>query len=226
MQAPLSGHAVIFDLDGTLIDTAADLAASMNHVLEGAGRAPVPLDRVRHLVGHGGRAMLDKGFRENGGAPPDDLGPHLAVFLEHYLAHIADQSRPFPGAIEALDALEADGAAIAICTNKREAWARALFEALGLSHRFASVIGADTVGVAKPDPRPVLAALQGSGRAKGVFVGDSDTDIRAAKAAGMPCIAALFGYGPLELSGEAFAVFSAFAEAPGLIRRAAGVQPA
>lgn len=226
MQAPLSSHAVIFDLDGTLIDTAADLAASMNHVLEGAGRAPVPLDRVRHLVGHGGRAMLDKGFRENGGAPPDDLGPHLAVFLEHYLAHIADQSRPFPGAIEALDALEADGAAIAICTNKREAWARALFEALGLSHRFASVIGADTVGVAKPDPRPVLAALQGSGRAKGVFVGDSDTDIRATKAAGMPCIAALFGYGPLELSGEAFAVFSAFAEAPGLIRRAAGVQPA
>jgi phosphoglycolate phosphatase len=221
MQAPLGDIAVIFDLDGTLIDTAADLAASMNHVLKRAGRAPVPLDRVRHLVGHGARAMLDRGFRENGGAVPADLDPHLAVFLDHYLAHIADQSRPFPGAVEALDALEADGARIAICTNKREAWARALFDALGLSHRFAALVGADTVGAAKPDPRPVFAALTGAGRAKGVFVGDSDTDIRAAKAAGMPCIAALFGYGPLDLATEAFAVFSAYEEAPGLIRRAA-----
>lgn len=226
MRSPLSGHAVIFDLDGTLIDTAADLATSMNHALERAGRAPVPLDRVRHLVGHGGRAMLDMGFRENNGTVPANLDPHLAVFLDHYLAHIADQSRPFPGAIEALDALEADGAAIAVCTNKRGAWARALFDALGLSHRFAAVIGADTVGVAKPDPRPVLAALAGTGRANGIFVGDSDTDIRAAKAAAMPCLAARFGYGPLELSGEAFAVFSAFSEAPGLIRRAAAIQPA
>lgn len=223
MRGPLSGVAVIFDLDGTLIDTAADLAASMNHVLERAGRAPVPLDRVRHLVGHGARAMLDKGFRENGGAAPAHFDPYLAQFLEHYLAHIADQSRPFPGALEALDALEADGAAIAICTNKREAWARALFDALGLSHRFAAVIGADTVGAAKPDPRPVFAALAGAGRAKGVFVGDSDTDILAAKAAGMPCVAALFGYGPLSFAGEAVAAFSTFAEAPDLIRRAAGV---
>jgi phosphoglycolate phosphatase len=221
MRDALSGHAVIFDLDGTLIDTAADLAASMNYVLERAGRAPVPLDRVRHLVGHGGRAMLDKGFRENGGVVPADLDPHLSLFLEHYLAHIADQSRPFPGAIAALDALEAEGAAIAVCTNKREAWARALFDALGLSHRFAAVIGADTVGVAKPDARPVLAALAGSGRSKGVFVGDSDTDIRAAKAAGLPCIAALFGYGPLDLVAEAFSVFSAYEEALGVIRRAA-----
>jgi phosphoglycolate phosphatase len=222
MQRLLGGVAVIFDLDGTLIDTAADLAASMNHVLEHAGRAPVPAERTRHLVGHGARAMLDKGFRENGGEAPADLDPHLALFLDHYLAHIADQSRPFPGAIEALDALEADGAAIAVCTNKREAWARALFDALGMSHRFAAVIGADTVGVAKPDPRPVLAALAGAGRENGVFIGDSDTDIRAAKAAGMPCIAALFGYGPLELSEEAYALFSAFSETPHLIRQAAG----
>jgi phosphoglycolate phosphatase len=225
MRGALSDIAVIFDLDGTLIDTAADLAASMNHVLVAAGRAPVPLDRVRHLVGHGGRAMLDKGFRENGGAAPDNLEPQLALFLEHYLAHIADQSQPFPGAIAALDALEADGAAIAICTNKREAWARALFAALGLSDRFAAIVGADTVGVAKPDPRPVFAALEGTGRARGVFVGDSDTDIRAAEAAGMPSIAALFGYGPLDLSEKAFAVFSAYAEAPALIRRAALSRP-
>lgn len=221
MQAPLSGVAVIFDLDGTLIDTAADLAASMNHVLERAGRAPVPLDRVRHLVGHGARAMLDRGFRENGGAAPADLDPHVALFLDHYLDHIADQSRPFPGAIETLDALEAAGAAIAICTNKREAWARALFDALALSHRFQAIIGADTVGAAKPDPRPVLAALSGTGRTRGVFVGDSDTDIRAARAAGIPCVAALFGYGPLDLAAEAFALFSTYTDAPALIRKAA-----
>lgn len=223
MQGALGGHAVLFDLDGTLIDTAADLAASMNHVLARAGRAPVPLDRVRHLVGHGGRAMLARGFGENGGAVPADLDPYLALFLDHYLEHIADQSRPFPGAIETLDALDAEGAAIAVCTNKREAWARALFDALGLSHRFAAVIGADSAGAAKPDPRPVLAALAGAGRARGVFVGDSDTDIRAATAAGMPCVAALFGYGPLDLAGEAFAVFSSFEEAPALIRRAAAL---
>ncbi len=219
MRRYLVGVAVIFDLDGTLIDTAGDLAASMNFVLQQAGHAPVPLDRVRHLVGHGARAMLDRGFRENGGAAPLDLDPHVALFLEHYLAHIADQSRPFPGAIETLDRLHGDGAAIAVCTNKREAWARALFDALGLTPRFAAIVGADTVGVAKPDARPVIAALQQSGATRGVFVGDSDTDIRAARAAGMPCLAALFGYGPLELANEADALFSAYEEVPALIRR-------
>jgi phosphoglycolate phosphatase len=221
MQRHLAGVAVIFDLDGTLIDTAADLAASMNHVLRRAGRGPVPLDRVRHLVGHGARAMLEKGFQENGGAAPADLDPYVALFLEHYLQHIADHSRPFPGAIEALDVLQSEGAAIAICTNKRETLARALFEALRLTGRFSAIVGADTVGVAKPDARPVLAALQRSGADRGVFVGDSDTDIRAANAAGMPCITALFGYGPLDLVRQSYACFSAYEEAPDLIRKAA-----
>lgn len=220
MRSSLAGVAVIFDLDGTLIDTAADLAASMNHVLQQAGRSPVPLDRVRHLVGHGGRAMLEKGFREYGGEAPCDLDPHLALFLEHYLRNIADQSRPFPGVVETLDVLQAAGATIAVCTNKREAWARSLFDALGLSSRFAAIVGADTVGVAKPDPRPVLAALQRTGARRGVFVGDSDTDIRAARAANIPCLAALFGYGPLDLATEAYALFSTFQEVPQLIREA------
>ena len=141
MRSSLVGVAVIFDFDGTLIDTAADLAASMNFVLQRAGREPAPLDRVRHLVGHGARAMLERGFREYGGSAPIDLDPHVALFLDHYLQHIADQSRPFPGAIETLDRLKAEGAVIAVCTNKREAWARALFDALGLSSRFAAMIG-------------------------------------------------------------------------------------
>jgi phosphoglycolate phosphatase len=222
MRGSLVGVAVIFDLDGTLVDTAADLAASMNFVLLQAGREPVPLDRVRHLVGHGARAMLDRGFRENDGAAPVDLDPHVALFLEHYLQHIADQSRPFPGAIAALDRLQADGAVIAICTNKREAWARALFDALGMTLRFAAIVGADTVGVAKPDARPVISALRQSRAERGVFVGDSDTDIRAACAAGLPCLAALFGYGPLDLATDAYALFSSYEEVPALVHRASG----
>ncbi len=223
MRAALSGVTAIFDLDGTLFDTAADLAASMNHVLQVHGRGPVPLERVRHLVGHGARAMLGAGFRENGGAAPPSLDDHVSVFLEHYLDHIADRSQPFPGALAALDALEADGAQIAICTNKREAWACALVEALGLAARFPTIIGADTAGAAKPDARPVLAALARSGGGRGVFIGDSDTDILAARAAGMPAIVALFGYGPLDLADEAAATFSAYAELPLLVRRVAGI---
>ena len=222
MQGALDGSLVIFDLDGTLVDTAADLAAAMNEAIAADGLEPVPLAAVRHLVGHGARAMMLQAYAL-AGHPPDrvDIEARMERFLAHYLAHIADHSAPFPDAVAQIDALRADGAAVAICTNKREAWARALFDALGLSHRFAAVTGADTVGIAKPDPRPVLAALAGTGRSKAVFVGDSDTDIRAAKAAGMPCIAALFGYGPLDLVGEAFAVFSAYEEAPALICRAA-----
>jgi phosphoglycolate phosphatase len=166
--------------------------------------------------------MLDRGFRENDGAAPVDLDPHVALFLEHYLQHIADQSRPFPGAIAALDRLQADGAVIAICTNKREAWARALFDALGMTLRFAAIVGADTVGVAKPDARPVISALRQSRAERGVFVGDSDTDIRAACAAGLPCLAALFGYGPLDLATDAYALFSSYEEVPALVHRASG----
>lgn len=224
MRGPLADVAVLFDLDGTLVDTAADLAASMNHVLAKAGRRPVPLDRVRHLVGHGARAMLSKCLAEVAAAPPDEaeLDAHVAQFLEHYLANIAVTSRPFPGAIEAIEALKVDGAAIAICTNKKEAWARALIEALGLTRHFSAIVGADTAGAAKPDPRPVLRCLEISNRPKGVFIGDSDTDIRAAAAANLPCLGALFGYGPLDLSESAFALFSTYDEVPLLVRRACG----
>lgn len=223
MRGPLDGVCVLFDLDGTLCDTAGDLATSMNHALAAAGHAKVPLARVRHLVGHGARAMLKKGLEEAGAPPPTEaeLDGHLALFLEHYLDHIADMSRPFPGAIDAIETMKADGAAIAICTNKREAWARALIEALGLSRHFGAIIGADTVGAAKPDPRPVRRCLELTYSTKGVFIGDSDTDIRAAGAAGLPCLAALFGYGPLDLCDQAFALFSSFDEAPALVRWAA-----
>ncbi len=223
MQRPLAGVAVLFDLDGTLIDTAGDLAASMNHALKSAGHRPVPLARVRHLVGHGARAMLAKGLAETGAgeADPAALDALVGAFLEHYAAHIADSSRPFPGALEAIGALKADGAAIAICTNKREHLARALIDALGLRDCFSSIVGGDTAGAAKPDARPVLRCLAETGCARGVFVGDSDTDIRAAAAARLPCLGALFGYGPLDLCEQALALFSTYEEVPALVRWAA-----
>ncbi|MCA8887543.1 MAG: HAD-IA family hydrolase [Parvularculaceae bacterium] len=218
----LSGVAVIFDLDGTLVDTAADLAAAMNHVLVENGLAPTPLDRVRHLVGHGARAMLKQGFAQAGRSPAEvELDGHVDLFLDYYMAHIADESRPFPGALQAIVQLKADGASVAICTNKREIWARALMRELNLETEFAAIVGADTVGVAKPDAAPVLHCLALTGAARGVFVGDSDTDIRAAAAASMPCLAARFGYGPLTLADQAEACFSNYAEAGPLIRQAA-----
>lgn len=223
MRGPLADVAVLFDLDGTLVDTARDLAASMNHALALAGHPPVAPGRVRHLVGHGARAMLVQGLAEAGVTDPGAaaIDAHVAAFLDHYSRHLADHSRPFPGAVEAIDRLAADGAAIAICTNKREGLARALIGALGLASRFAVIVGGDTAGAAKPDPRPARLCLQRTGAARGVFIGDSDTDIRAAAAAGMPCLAALFGYGPLELREDAFALFSDYGDAPILVHRAA-----
>ena len=206
MRPDLSDTVVIFDLDGTLVDTAGDLAAAMNHALIAAGRPAIDGGRVRPLVGHGARAMLVRGFDETGGRPPDEeMDRHLRVFLDHYMAHIADHSRPFPGVVEAIGALRAAGAKTAICTNKREAPARLLIETLGLSSLFDAVVGMDSAAAAKPDPAPVLRCLALTGARRGAFVGDSDTDIRAAAAAGLPCFIATFGYGPLTLAGEAAA---------------------
>lgn len=223
MRGPLEGVAVLFDLDGTLVDTAGDLAASMNHALAAAGHPTVPPARVRHLVGHGARAMLAGGLAETGAPAPTsaDLDAQLAVFLVHYRAHIADLSRPFPGAVAAIEEMQRDGAAIAVCTNKPEALARALLGALGLDRLFGAIVGADTTAAAKPDPAPVRRCLELTSSKRGVFIGDSDTDIKAAANAALPCLAATFGYGPLDLCDQAFALFSAYEETPALVRWAA-----
>ncbi len=159
MRPDLLGTAVVFDLDGTLVDTAADLAAAMNHALAAAGFAPVPADRVRHLVGHGAKAMLGKAFAERGASPtPGETDRHLAIFLKHYMAHIADQSRAFPDAVSIIGELRRAGAKITICTNKREASARLLIEKLGLRELFdqtpadelGPVLGRDMLAQRRP----------------------------------------------------------------------------
>jgi len=221
MRSDLSGAVIIFDLDGTLIDTAGDLAAAMNHALKTAGRPAIDPGEVRHLVGHGARAMLVRGFEETGGAPSaEEMDGHVSVFLDYYLAHIADHSRPFPGAIEAIEAMRESGARAAICTNKREAPARLLIETLGLARLFSAIVGMDTTTAAKPDPAPVLHSLALSGAKRGVFIGDSDTDIRAAAAAGMPCFVGSFGYGPVTLADKAAGVFGHYDELTALVRGA------
>lgn len=219
MGSDLADVVVIFDLDGTLVDTAEDLSAAMNHALRCVGLPPVPLKSVRSLVGHGARAMLRRALAEVGAPAPDEaaLDAHVAAFLDYYTRHIAVASRPFPYAIEALDALEAQGARLAVCTNKREAPARQLLTELGLASRFAAIVGMDTTEAAKPDPRPVLHCLRKARVSVGVFIGDSDTDIEAAARAGTPCLVSTLGYGPILKVGAASHLFGDFRCLPRLV---------
>lgn len=187
---------ILFDLDGTLVDTAPDLAGAMNHVLASLGRPTLPVDMVRHLVGHGARALISRGLEVTGQARPDLVEPAMPLFLTYYADHIADASRPFDGVERALDALAAAGCTLAICTNKPTGLARALVAALGWQERFAAVIGHDLALRAKPDAAHVQVTLEACGGSAGdaAFVGDSATDAGAARNAGLPLVLVSFGY--------------------------------
>ena len=185
---------VAFDLDGTLVDTAPDLTAALNHTLGELGRAPVSREAVRHMVGHGVRALLEKGLAATGGTRPDLVDAGFPIFLDHYEKHIADESRPFAGVEAALDALAARGVKLAVCTNKLEPLARELIGALGWRDRFAAVVGGDTLPVRKPDPAPLFEAIARAGGGRAAYVGDSITDTDTARAANIPCVAVTFGF--------------------------------
>ncbi len=220
MAGKLTGATVIFDLDGTLVDTAADLAVSMNVALAGDGYGPVPPADVRHLVGYGARRMLMHGYEVAAGCKATEatLDGALHRFLTHYEQNIAIHSRPFAGAVEMIEALRADGARTAICTNKREAMAVLLIDTLGLSPLFDAIVGADTASAPKPDAAPVQLCLQRTAAKRAVFIGDSDTDIKAAEAADIPCLVVDFGYGPLTLQDKAAGIFSDYRAASSLIK--------
>jgi len=194
---------VAFDLDGTLADTAPDLAEALNHSLQALGRPLVPPASVRHLIGHGARALLRRGLAASGEAPEELVELGFPIFLEHYAAHICDGTRLFPGIEEALDAVERAGAALAVCTNKQEALTMKLLGALGLSGRFAAIVGGDTLSVRKPDPAPLFEAIARAGGGRAVLVGDSITDADTARAAGVPFVAVSFGFSdrPVEQLG-------------------------
>lgn len=193
----MSAPTIVFDLDGTLIDTAPDLVDTLNVVFARDGLPPVPYETARNLIGGGAKAMIARGVEAEGRVlAPAELERMFTDFLAHYSAHIADRSRPFPGLVDALDALAADGCRFAVCTNKFERLSVLLLQQLELAARFEVICGQDTFGMQKPDPevlRRTIAAAGGS-LDRAIMIGDSNTDIRTARAAGIPVIAVDFGY--------------------------------
>jgi phosphoglycolate phosphatase len=194
---PLAGATIVFDLDGTLIDTAPDLVGALNFLLAREGIATRPLAEVRGMIGQGARALIARGFAA-AGAPLDEprLSALFVDFIAHYLAHIADGSRPFPGVVAAMDVLAAEGARLAVCTNKRTDLSVALLDALELTGRFEVVVGADAAPAPKPAGAHLTATLERAGGTVGraVMVGDSASDAGAARAAGVPLVLVSFGY--------------------------------
>lgn len=219
-----TGYTIVFDLDGTLIDTAPDLTAALNHVLASEGRPELSLAGVRGLVGHGARALIERGMAASG-APPlgeHEMQPLLERFLTHYRANIANYSLPFPGVTGVLDYFQARKAMLAVCTNKPEKLSLSLFSALDMHSYFPVVLGSDSLHVRKPDPRHLLETIQQAGGdpARAVMVGDSATDVDTARAAGIPVVAVSFGYTltPVNMLG-ADVVIDRFDELIGVLPR-------
>jgi phosphoglycolate phosphatase len=195
MSAP--SPTIVFDLDGTLVETAPDLIGALNYVLAREGLAPLPLASARNMIGAGARKLLERGLEAEGRfVTPDEMNRLTADFIAYYAEHIAVESRPFDGLEAALDDLAARGCRFAVCTNKLEFLSKRLLDELGLTARFAAICGADTFGVAKPDPAILRQTiLQAGGEiASSVMVGDAGTDVGAARRAGIPVIGCTFGY--------------------------------
>src|SRR5258706_1247723 len=188
---------VVFDLDGTLVDTAPDLINALNYVLGREGLPAVPVDSARKAIGAGARRLIERGLELEGRSmAPDDVTRLTHDFIDHYAAHIADASRPFDGLEAALDDLSARGYRFAVCTNKLEWLSKLLLDQLGLSSRFAAICGADTFGVSKPDPVILqqTVARAGGQLASAIMVGDAGPDIGVGRPAGIPVIGVEFGY--------------------------------
>ena len=188
---------VVFDLDGTLVDTAPDLIETLNVVLARQGLPPVAYTEARSMIGGGARKMIENGLKLEGRHLADRLVDGMfKEFIDHYAAHIADRSQPFPGLEQALDHLAADGCRLAVCTNKLEGLSRLLLGALGLTPRFAAICGQDTFQIQKPDPEILRRTIGAAGGelSRAIMVGDSGTDIATARAAGIPVVAVDFGY--------------------------------
>jgi phosphoglycolate phosphatase len=188
---------VVFDLDGTLVDSAPDLVATLNTVFAHEGLPPVPYYTARNLVGGGARSLIERSLRAEGRSlATTEIDRLVKEFIEYYASHIADRSRPFPALEAALDELGAAGCRLAVCTNKLEWLSVRLLDALGLSKRFVAVCGADTFGLRKPNPdflRRTIARAGGE-LTHAVMVGDSISDIATARAARVPIIAVDYGY--------------------------------
>jgi len=213
---------IVFDLDGTLIDTAPDLISTLNLILAREGMPAFPYDSARRLIGGGARGMIERALEAEGRQPAKaELDRMFGAFIEHYAAHIADRSRPFPELKATLDLLAGNGHRLAVCTNKLEWLSVRLLNTLDLTRHFAAICGQDTFGVQKPDPeilrRTILRAGGEPGRA--IMVGDSATDIRTARAATVPVIAVDFGYSEVPIATlQPDRIIGSFADLPAAIR--------
>ena len=222
--------AIGFDLDGTLLDTFRDLGAAVNHALALGGFAAVSVETSKDLIGGGAKIMLARALDAQGGVDEAEFRRLYKAMLGYYEQNNAVYTVPYPGVREVLDTLAAQGVRMAVVTNKFEAFARSVLTQLDLIDRFETVIGGDSMGkgedgqfLAKPHPAPVLAAREATGGGRFVFIGDSTYDVRAARAAGVPVIAAAYGYcdrPPHELGADG--VIDSFA---GLIPALRALQP-
>lgn len=185
---------VAFDLDGTLADTADDLAAALNHALVRMQRPTLALAEVRAMVGHGTRALMRKGLAATGEVSEALVDASLPDLTAFYTANICNATVGYPGVERALDTLATGGARLAVCTNKPERLATMLVEALGWRDRFAAVVGGDTLAVAKPDAAPLHEAIARAGDGRAAYVGDSITDADTARNAAIPFVAVSFGF--------------------------------
>lgn len=197
MSAAHSKPIIVFDLDGTLVETAPDLLDSLNHCLAISGLQTADHDQLRRFVGQGGRVMIERAFAAQQKQINEAKLDHLVEeFREHYAAHMPGGSTFYPGVLEVMDRFSENGYTLAVCTNKFEALSVKLLTAMGEAHRFAAICGADTFAFRKPDPRHLIETIAkaGGNRDRAVMVGDSRTDIDTAKAAGIPVVAVDFGY--------------------------------
>jgi phosphoglycolate phosphatase len=194
---------LVFDLDGTLVSSMEDLVATLNAVLDKAGHGTVPQDKVANMVGMGAKVLLQRGLDYLEIAWSDEtITPLYEDFLEYYAANIAVHTRPFDGVVPTLDRFRADGWKLAVCTNKTERLTLPLLAALNMTDHFDAVVGGDTFAVSKPHAEPVLGAIKRAGGTPegSIMIGDSVTDIKAARAAGIPVVAVDFGYTPVPVS--------------------------
>jgi phosphoglycolate phosphatase len=188
---------IVFDLDGTLVDTAPDLLAALSHCLADTGLPPIDPKLFHAYLGMGGRAMIERAFRQaNRGLAADQHEKLITTFLQHYTDNIPGTSQPFPGVLDAMQRFADAGWKLAICTNKFEKLSHALVEGLGIHAHFAANCGADTFAWRKPDRRHLLSTIDQAGGDpdRAIMVGDSKTDIDTAKAACIPVVAVDFGY--------------------------------
>jgi phosphoglycolate phosphatase len=220
---------IVFDLDGTLIDTAPDLIHTLNLILAQEGLPAVPYAAARNLIGGGAKVMIERALAAEGRDATDaEMERLYAAFIGYYSAHIADRSRPFPGLDWALDDLSAAGHRLAVCTNKLEWLSLRLLTALNLTQRFAAICGPDTFGVQKPDPEIFRQTVQRAGgeQARAIMIGDSKTDIHTARAARAPIVAVDFGYTDVPIASlQPDRIISSFAELPAAISDLLALEP-